>query len=307
MGLERGFTINVLDHGYVQLMDFMGSDETVITAARMSTGKGFITWESYRRCPECGAWSDQPAHTDECSRPKSVDAKHDLKLLAYLYKNRHHTPLEMVEILLKVKAPLFIWRQWHRHRAANYNEQSARYGQLDSEFYYPTVDTLKRQSSSNKQGGSSTFDPDLAHDLINVMKDREAGTYNAYEQLLRSGVAREQARLVLPVNIYSTCMVKMNLRMALHFLGLRDDSHAQGEMQEYGKAVARIIAAIAPRVYDLYIEHTKEARTLSRTDVENLRDELKDYDDLIKRRDEEDQDWAIKSHEEIARLLKVLG
>lgn len=273
--MERGTKITVLDHGYVQLIDFMGGDERVIEAARMSTGKGFITWDKYRKCPECGAWVKLPAttsvyHDDSCSRPDSVDAEHDQKLLGYLYRNRHHTPFEMVEILLKVKAPIFIWRQWHRHRAANYNEQSARYGQLDSEFYYPTVETLKRQSSSNKQAGSATFDPDLAHDLIRVMRDREAGAYNAYEDLLRAGVAREQARLVLPVNIYSTCMVKMNLRMAFHFLGLRDDSHAQGEMQEYGRAVAKFVAAIAPRSYDLYVEHTKGAVTFSKSQIAAL-------------------------------------
>lgn len=273
--MDRGTKLTVLDHGYVQLVDFMGGDERVIEAARMSTGAGFITWDKYRKCPECGAWVKLPAavsvyHADNCSRPDSVDAEHDVKLLGYLYKNRHHTPFEMVEILLKVKAPIFIWRQWHRHRAANYNEESARYGQLDCEFYYPTVETLKRQSTKNKQGGSATFDPDLAHDLIRMMKDREAGAYNAYEDLLRAGVSREQARLVLPVNIYSTCMVKMNLRMALHFLGLRDDSHAQGEMQEYGRAVAKFVAAIAPRTYDLYVEHTKEAVTFPKSAIDAL-------------------------------------
>lgn len=268
--MDKGTKFTVLDHGYVQLVDYMGGDERVIEAARMSTGAGFITWDPYRKCPECGAWTKLPAatslfHSDGCSRPDSVDAAHDQKLLAYLWKNRHHTPFEMVEFLFKVKAPIFIWRQWQRHRAANYNEESARYGQLDCEFYYPTIETLKRQSTSNKQGGSATFDPDLARDLIRALTEQCDRAYITYEDLLRAGVTREQARLVLPVNIYSTCMVKTNLRMALHFLGLRDDSHAQGEMQQYGSAVASMVKAIVPRTYALYEEHTKYTTSVSRS------------------------------------------
>lgn len=266
-------SIRVLDHGYVKWIDSMGSDERIIQAARMSTGKGFITWDAYDKCPECSAWRLSPGvtavlHADGCSRPEVVTAKHDEKLLAYLWKNRHHTPFEMCELTLQVKAPIFIWRQWMRHRAANYNEQSARYGELDSDFYFPDASTLKRQSAANKQGGSVTFNPDFANHLLKPMRESCEAAYKVYESLLEAGVAREQARLVLPVNIYSTCMVKMNLRMALHFLGLRDDSHAQGEMQQYGKAVASIVETLWPRTYALYEEHTKYAVSLSRSERE---------------------------------------
>lgn len=268
--------ISVLDKGFVQLLDHMGSDEDVVAAARTSTGRGFVSWEPYQRCERCALTGSlestpmSPLHANACFHEFKHFPRGDAGILEYLYKNRHMTPFEMCVVKVLVKAPIFVLRQWHRHRAQSINEMSARYTQLPDEFYVPTEAEVKGQSASNKQGSAGELPADVADDFIKSSIAKQTIAYEDYERDIGRGVSRELARINLPVAVYSTQVVLMNLRMALHFLGLRDDSHAQGQMQAYGAAFATIIQQLWPRTYALYEEHTKYAKTFSRSELDLL-------------------------------------
>jgi thymidylate synthase (FAD) len=237
--IEEGFTIPVLDHGYVRYIDHMGSDERIVEAARISY------------------------------KSPSKGAEQDKKLLHYLWKNKHTSPFEMCKLTLNIKMPIFVMRQYVRHRMQNLNEVSARYTELPNEFYIPS--SWRPQDTKNKQGSIVTenWDPEIQpiFPLVDINGDpfpnqnekatelfkRTCSTcYDTYQRLLRAGVAREMARMVLPVNIYTEIYTCWDLKNLLHFITLRDDGHAQAEIQEYGKAVKQICNVLFPVTMEAY-------------------------------------------------------
>ena len=233
--MDKGHSIPVLDHGYVKLIDYMGSDELIVESARMSTNKGFNSWEA------------------------------DLPMLDFLYKNDHSTPFESGELLIEVQAPIVVFREWHRHRTFTYNEASARYTKMPDLHYIPAVDRIKKQSKKNKQMSSNDgFDESFCNEFIQEIKFEQDCIYQKYEDALKDGVVREIARINTPVSRYSKMRVKGNLRNWLHFLDLRMRENAQYEIRVYANAAAEIIKSIWPKTYALYEEYTLYASKLSR-------------------------------------------
>jgi thymidylate synthase (FAD) len=227
-------TIKCLDHGYVRLVDSMGEDLSIVRAARVSYD---------------AAWR---AGEDEGS---------DKRLIRYLWKNKHTSPFEAVEFQFEVKAPIFVFRQWHRHRTWSFNELSARYRELPEEFYTPTAENIGQQSKDNKQGR------DLSGFGCRVKDDVESdiGAYSAacrmsfgiYRNLLAAGWPRELARSVLPVSTYSVMFAKVDLRNLLHFLDLRCHQHAQYEIRVYAEAMAELVRDIVPVAMAVWREHAQ--------------------------------------------------
>ena len=210
--------IDVLDHGFVRLVESMGSDLSVTRAARVSYD---------------AAWR---AGEDQGS---------DARLIRYLAKNQHTTPFEAVEFQFEVKAPIFVFRQWHRHRTWSFNELSARYRELTEEFYVPELDKITEQSTDNKQARTETQHKDA--DLIREVIDRsQFEAFEGYRHLLELGAPRELARSILPVGTYSHMFAKVDLLNLLKFVKLRDHSHAQYEIQVYAQAMTQIAREVAP-------------------------------------------------------------
>jgi len=237
---ERMFTpIPCLDHGFVRLIDYMGDDAAIVQAARVSYGKGTKT------------------------------VRNDRGLIRYLMRNRHNTPLEMCEIKLHVKLPIFVARQWVRHRTANINEISARYSVLDKEFYLPAPENMAKQSVSNRQGrGEILSEAQSAAVLALLRRDAEQG-YDTYERLLGEefGFARELARMNLPVNYYTQWYWKIDLHNLLHFLSLRADSHAQYEIRVYADAIGQLVADWVPFVWEAYQDFRVGGAFLSKQEI----------------------------------------
>jgi len=221
----------VLDHGYVSLVETWGSDESIVEAARMSTGKGFQGWDK------------------------------DEKFLKFLYDNKHSTPFEMAGAIFEIKAPIFIFREWHRHRTQSYNEMSARYVPLPDENYVPSVgriveSVMNAQLTKNKQEGSDKkveiFMEDDA-DVIRVgIKDAYANSEDHYRTMLAEGLPKELARLVLPVGRYSKMRAGANLRNWLAFLTLRQAPNAQWEIQQYANVVGNLLTEKFPKTMELF-------------------------------------------------------
>ena len=216
--------IKVLDgQGWVGLIDHLGTETTIVNAARVSFGK--IKTEMDER---------------------------DKGLLAYLIANRHTSPLEHMVFTFSIHCPLFVRGQWHRHRTWSYNEISRRYTEIDLEFYTPVA--LRRQAESNRQ--ASYADPDFDDaELRNLIRQHNADSLALYEKLLTSGVCREQARGVLPQNMMVTFWGTVDLSNLLHFLELRDSEHAQWEIREYAKAIKKLIRPVIPHVASYFEQH----------------------------------------------------
>ena len=208
--------IEVLDHGFVRLVDSMGGDLSVVRAARVSYNE---EWK---------------AGEDEGS---------DTRLIKYLKKNKHHTPFEAVTFTFEVKAPIFVFRQWHRHRTWAYNELSARYRELPEEVYMPD---FRKQSVKNKQGSDGMIDDDMAKVLKGGFQQSYAEAFKVYRTALEAGVAREIARSVLPVATYSHMFGTVSLLNLMRFLSLRDDAHAQYEIRVYAEAMRDLAKIVAP-------------------------------------------------------------
>jgi len=225
--------MKVLDHGYVTLVESYGSDERVIEAARMSTDKGFL------------GWGDAEKPGDE-------------KLLGYLYKNKHSTPFEMAGLIIEVQAPIFVFREWHRHRTQSYSELSARYTPLPDVNYIPTVERLLVNSKKNKQAGvvkgAAALDEGGAIAFRASLEVMYRQQQNLYEDALASGVPKELARVHLPVGRYSRMRAHANLRNWLQFLTLRMDKAAQWEIQQYANAVHGLLVEAFPRSMALFDE-----------------------------------------------------
>lgn len=240
--MNLGHTIYVLDHGYVKLIDTMGTDETIIEAARMSTGRGFEGWEK------------------------------DAKLLEFLYKNSHMTPFEMCELTLEVKLPIMVVWEWVRHRTMSFNIESGRYTQLANEHYLPNVGRVQKQSKMNKQGSAEAVPEDEAQEIIDAFRFEQDFVYKTYETLVNEqGIAKELARLNCPMSRYTKMRVKTDLRNWLHFLNLRMASNAQWEIWQYANAVASIVENRWPRTYQLFENHTLNSVKFSASELELIR------------------------------------
>lgn len=212
--------INVLDHGLVRLVDSMGSDLSVVRAARVSYD---------------AAWR---AGEDQGS---------DARLINYLWKNKHTTPFEAVTLTFEIKAPIFVFRQWHRHRTWSYNELSARYRELPEEFYIPSSTVIAPQAKNNKQGREEEgFTEDTKRLIQKIIEDSSKKSFAEYHRLLATGVAKELARTVLPVNTYSHMFATVNMLNLFKFLQLRCHSHAQYEIRVYAEAMKKLTQLVAP-------------------------------------------------------------
>ena len=265
--------IQLLDHGYVELIESYGSDERIIEAARMSTGKGFLGWEEHYVCPAgCGCkWRDNKDGTmslydgdqqscDVCEKlplGELTKVPGDAKLLAHLYNNKHATPFEMGGLIIEVKAPIFVFREWHRHRTQSYNEMSARYIPLPNENYVPSVGRVTEGANTkttNKQAQGNGKELN-SHDALGWLMDLD-DFYKAgqklYERGIELGVPKELARLPVPVARYSRMRASANLRNWLAFLTLRQNPAAQYEIRVYADAVASIVQEKFPRTFALY-------------------------------------------------------
>ncbi|WP_264687744.1 FAD-dependent thymidylate synthase [Wolbachia endosymbiont (group A) of Sympetrum striolatum] len=228
----------VLDHGFIRVVDYMGSDSAIVQAARVSYGKG----------------------TKQISQ--------DEALIKYLMRHHHTTPFEMCEIKFHVKLPIFVARQWIRHRTANVNEYSARYSILDNEFYIPKPEQIAKQSDNNKQGSGEAFDPDTSKEIIDSLTNDSNLVYSHYEKFIEQGLAREIARTNLTLNYYTQFYWKIDLHNLLHFLKLRADKHAQYEIRVYAEVMLDIIKKWVPLAYNAFVEYCLESACISRTGLE---------------------------------------
>lgn len=275
----------ILDHGYIELIETWGSDERIIEAARMSTNKGFLGWgePAFLQCPTCGYRlaldlipSEKRGEPIVCGSPAhdgtqvvmvlQIQPPGDEKLLRYLYVNKHHTPFEMAGMTIEVQAPIFVFREWHRHRTQSYNELSARYTPLPDINYMPSVERCAMTGTSKQAqpivpstGAVATPEQlsashiDWLNSLANFYTDAEA----LYKNGLMRGIPKEIARVCLPVGRYSRMRASANLRNWLLFLTLRMDEHAQWEIRQYANAVGKLVEQRFPRTWQLFVESTK--------------------------------------------------
>ncbi|TKZ21289.1 FAD-dependent thymidylate synthase [Shimia litoralis] len=250
-GMEKHLyhAIDVLDHGFVRVIDYMGDDAAICQAARVSYGKG----------------------------TKSV--QNDEGLIRYLMRHWHSTPFEMCEIKLHVKLPVFVARQWIRHRTANVNEYSARYSILDREFYIPAPEHVNAQSVVNNQGRGEVLEGEEAARVLEILKADSNRAYDNYEAMISEegqlGLARELARMNLPSNIYTQWYWKVDLHNLLHFLRLRADPHAQYEIRVYADAICQVVADWVPAAYKAFEDYRLGAVTMSAQMMVALRGLLK--------------------------------
>jgi len=230
---------DVLDHGFVRVIDYMGDDAAICQAARVSYGKG------------------------------SRSVRDDDGLIRYLMRHRHSTPFEMCEVKFHVKLPIFVARQWIRHRTANVNEYSARYSILDREFYIPATEHLAAQSTANNQGRGAPLTGEEAAHVLDILKADSARCYDNYEAMIgregQQGLARELARMNLPANVYTQWYWKVDLHNLFHFLCLRADSHAQYEIRVYAETIRDIVAEWVPAAYRAFADYRMGGAELSAT------------------------------------------
>lgn len=247
----------LLDHGYVKFIESWGSDERIVESARMSTDGAFRGWGPLA-CPVCVSahGRTKPGPHPDCQTCGGQGMAGDEKLLAYLYTHRHLTPFEMCGLTVEIQAPIFVYRQWHRHRTQSYNELSARYTEMPDLAYVPTLERLMmvNEETVNKQakGSGVRMTESAAENTRFLISESNAAQFALYKALLAQGVAGEVARTVLPVGQYSRMRASANLRNWLHFLTLRMDSHAQWEIRQYANAVGALIAAQWPRTWKLF-------------------------------------------------------
>lgn len=241
--LDREF--RVLDHGFVRLVDYLGGDARIVQSARVSYGEGTKT------------------------------VREDKTLIDYLLRNKHTSPFEQVILTFHVKMPIFVARQWIRHRTARLNEISGRYSVMKDEFYVPTPEEVRFQSKRNKQGSSQDDVPlDMRERVIGLLQQEQAQTYQNYEGLLEDGIARELARINLPLSLYTEMYWQIDLNNLFHFLRLRMDWHAQYEIRVYGDTMAKIVQVVCPLAYEAFEEHLLHGKSFSRTELEFLRQSL---------------------------------
>lgn len=238
-GAERWLNrpIRCLDHGFVYLVDYSGNDDAVVEAARVSYGRGT------RKINE------------------------DRGLIRYLMRHFHTTPFEMIEFKFHARMPIFVARQWIRHRTASVNEYSGRYSIINDEFYLPDVSVLAKQSKTNRQGRGESLSIEQKARILEILKEDHVRTYGHYKEFLDLNLARELARIGLSVASYTEWYWKIDLHNLLHFLKLRLDRHAQYEIRVYAEAMARIVKDAVPITYEAFDDYRLNAMTLSKLEI----------------------------------------
>ncbi len=237
--------IPVLDHGFVRLVDYLGGDDRIVQSARVSYGAG----------------------------TKSV--REDAALIDYLLRHAHTSPFEQVVLTFHLKMPIFVARQWMRHRTARANEISGRYSLLPNEFYLPEPEQLRPQSTTNKQGRADhAVPPEQAARILELLRAGQSERYAEYASLIEEGLARELARTHLPLSLYTEMYWQIDLHNLMHFLRLRSDAHAQEEIRAYARELARCARAVAPVAVEAFEEHVLHGRRLSRRELDLVRGAL---------------------------------
>jgi thymidylate synthase (FAD) len=229
--------IKVLDRGFVRLVDYLGGDARIVQSARVSYGAGTKT------------------------------VREDRGLISYLMRNEHTSPFEQVTLTFHTKMPIFVARQWVRHRTARLNEISGRYSVMADEFYLPEMAEIRTQSSVNKQGRSEdSVDPDVATQWLETMRADQRAVYEHYQQMIDGGLARELARINLPLSLYTEWYWQIDLHNLFHFIHLRADPHAQYEIRVFAEALAQCARAVAPLAYEAFEEHKLHSIKFSRSE-----------------------------------------
>ncbi|MBI4365828.1 MAG: FAD-dependent thymidylate synthase [Deltaproteobacteria bacterium] len=242
---DEGRIIRCLDRGFVRLVDVMGDDLAIVQAARVSYGHG----------------------------TKSMRA--DRGLIHYLLKHRHTTPFEMVEFKFHAKMPIFVARQWIRHRTANVNEISGRYSIMEEAFWTPTPEEMRTQDTRNRQGSTATpIDPAAGAALATRYRADQTALYTHYQEALKAGVAREVARVNLPLSLYTEWYWKIDLHNLLHFLKLRMDAHAQKEIRVFAEAMAIFVRRQCPIAWEAFEEYHLQSTEFSRAECAAIREVL---------------------------------
>ncbi len=249
--LDKEF--KVLDKGFVRLVDYMGGDQRIVQSARVSYGKG----------------------------TKSV--RQDRGLINYLLKHEHTSPFEQVVLTFHCKMPIFVARQWVRHRTARLNEISGRYSVMEKEFYLPPKEQIRLQNKDNRQGRSDEDIPEeLQQKVLDILTKSNQSSYDNYNTMLEKDIARELARIDLPLSLYTQWYWQIDLHNLFHFLKLRLDYHAQWEIQEYGKVMAKMAKAVAPMAYEAFDKHVVNSVTFSGEELAALKAKLSNTDHLLK-------------------------
>ena len=245
--------IPCLDKGFVRLVDSMGGDDAIVQAARVSYGKG----------------------TSKVSQ--------DRGLIRYLMRHRHTTPFEMVEFKFHAKMPIFVARQWVRHRTANINEYSLRYSEARDEFYYPDPEHIQFQSALNKQGRAGKVPKKQTDKVLKYFREISERSFEMYQELNDAGLAKELVRAILPVNLYTEWYWKNDLHNLLHFIGLRSDPHAQYEIRVYSDAMAESVKKVAPFAWEAYQDYVVNGMRFSRVEQSLLESRLPErvIDDVL--------------------------
>jgi thymidylate synthase (FAD) len=234
-----------LDKGFVRLIDYMGGDESIVQAARVSYGKGTKT------------------------------VNEDKGLIRYLMRHNHTTPFEMVELKFHAKLPIFVARQWIRHRTASINEYSGRYSVMKDEFYIPDLDDIHYQNKRNKQRRSEDEIPiELRQNVIDILTNKQNEMYKIYENFLEKNIARELARINLPLSLYTGWYWKIDLHNLFHFLKLRMDEHAQKEIRIYAEKMGDIAKKVAPIAYEAFEDYKLKSLNFSRLELDILKENL---------------------------------
>ena len=241
--LDKEF--RVLDRGFVRLVDYMGGDEAIVQAARVSYGEG-----------------TKKVHEDR-------------GLIRYLMRHKHTTPFEMLEFKFHVKLPIFVARQWIRHRSANVNEYSGRYSIMKEEFYVPEPEDIQRQSERNKQGRAEEQVPlELQQKFIDYLNSSQKDAYERYLEFIDQGIARELSRINLPLSLYTEWYWKIDLHNLFHFLRLRLDEHAQMEIREYAKVMSEMVRAVCPIAWEAFNDYTLTGETFSGPELALMKEQL---------------------------------
>jgi thymidylate synthase (FAD) len=248
MGGAARWEIKVHEHGMVALLDVMPrlapvgktADFAIVQAARVSYGEG------------------------------TKQINEDRGLIRYLARHRHTTPFEMVEFKFHHVMPIFVARQWIRHRTANVNEYSARYSVVRDRFYKPTAENVRKQSTTNRQGGDEVMESATAQQFLEYLDDVEK-TYERYQEFLDKGISRELARIALPVSVYTEWYWKIDLHNLLHFLSLRMDPHAQQEIRDFANAMFALIQPIVPIAAEAFLDYQFESMHLTRLEIEAIK------------------------------------
>jgi thymidylate synthase (FAD) len=249
MGGSARWEVKVHDHGLVALIDVMPrlvpvgktADFAIVQAARVSYGAG------------------------------TKQVNEDRGLIRYLARHRHSTPFEMIEFKFHHVMPIFIARQWIRHRTANVNEYSARYSVVRDRFYHPSIENVRKQSTVNRQGGDEPIDEMTAREFCEYL-DKVESHYADYQKLMDKGVARELARIGLPVNVYTEWYWKIDLHNLFHFLSLRMDAHAQQEIRDYANAMYALVRPIVPVAAEAFLDYNFGSMHLTRLEIEAIRE-----------------------------------